>query len=274
MKNEILLWTQTSTLLYFFSRKCICFIALSYSDRLHQFFRISLAVQPLPIVLGYEVFTYNKIMIHCLKILDFCLWIQLYLGRLWTLDLLLFVFFRFLLVFLRFFMFLMLFMCLFMRLFMMSVIFWSYGCHFGLFLFSHVLLFLLCVNVKNLELIRVVLRKVVLSVGFGRFHCCRFFLLVTFLVFVLLFLVSTTRLLLFPILINSRPLFLFLLIFIFFFILFVIYFFLLLICIIENLINFGCIKHEFCNHLMVWYIFSKKVVIQRVNILDYRFFLV
>lgn len=53
-----------------------------------------------------------------------------------------------------------------------------------------------------------------------------------------------------------------------------IHFLSLLICIINHLIYFCCIKHKFRYHFMIWYIFSKQIVIKNVYVLENGLFLI
>lgn len=48
-------------------------------------------------------------------------------------------------------------------------------------------------------------------------------------------------------------------------------FLLFLVFVIQDLVNFGVVKHEFGYHFVIWNVLGKEVVIKRVDVLEYGF---
>ena len=196
--------------------------------------------------------TNNKIIIHHLKMLRVLyLRIQLYLCCFWSLNLLLLLCF---LVFL-----------VGGKGDLLVVMLWGYCGGLGLFLLSYLISIFCCVYCYYFNWV-MVFCKIMLSMMFswlGNNILLLLFLFQNLLLFISVFLISIV-LFLFTFFINYW----------FFFFLLIFDFLLLFICIIQYLVDLSSIEHKLWDHLMIRYIFGKKIVIKRINVLKYSFLLV
>ncbi len=157
--------------------------------------------------------------------------------------------------------------------FMVCMILWGNCSHLWLFLLSYIL-FLFGFKIVYFNMIRVIFCQMELPVCW--FYDNRFFLIISLLILLLVFFMTSVRFL--PLSIDSGSflilLLVFLLVFFLLLVLLILKLLLFLVSIVQNLVNLGRVKHKLRNHFVIRYIFSKEIIIQRVNILKDSFFLV